>query len=404
MFGWEFPPHNSGGLGTACMGLTKALAKEGVNVTFVLPKKVDVNSNFMNILFADSKNVQFRGIETILSPYITPNSYSKALKQAESSHRILAKTLVEEVYRYGIEARKIAKSEDFDVIHAHDWLSFPAGIEAKKISGKPLVVHVHATEFDRTGGQGANTSVYEIEKMGMEQADRVVAVSNFTKQKIMKHYNIDPEKISVVHNGIEADDWRHGELSEQLKTLKRRGRKIVLFLGRITIQKGPEYFIRAAKKVLDYEPDTIFVMSGSGDMQGQIMKEVAHLGIGDKVLFPGFLRGEELKSMYRAADLYIMPSVSEPFGITPLESMISGVPVIISRQSGVSEVLTHALKVDFWDTDELANKIVGVLRSDVLKKTMDENGRIEIKTINWDKAAQKCVDIYREIFNSLQTT
>lgn len=398
MFGWEFPPHNSGGLGTACLGLTKALARAGVNITFVLPKTVGVNPDFMNILFADTKNVRFRGIETILSAYMTPKSYTTALRYAKR-RRGLANTLIEEVYRYGVEARRIAREEDFDIIHTHDWLSFVAGIEAQKESKKPFVAHVHATEFDRTAGHGANTLVYEIEKMGLEHSSRVLAVSNLTKQKIVKHYGVEQQKISVVYNGINTEEWQGYATLAKMEALKRSGGKIVLFLGRITIQKGPEYFVRAAKKVLEYEPNTTFIVSGSGDMQEQIMREVAYLGIGDKVLFSGFLRGEELKSMYKVADLYIMPSVSEPFGITPLESIASGVPVIISRQSGVSEILTHALKVDFWDTDELANKIVGVLRHRVLKDTMDENGRKEVESISWDKVAHRCIDTYKKVFN-----
>lgn len=396
MFGWEFPPHNSGGLGTACFGLTKALAQTDTDIIFVLPKNIGATSDFMKVLFAETGGVRFESIQTILSPYITSNSYDELRKNAPF---FVSSNLIGEVLRYAEKAREIAKREEFDVIHAHDWLSFAAGIEAKKMSGKPLIAHVHATEFDRTGGQGANEDVYKIERAGLEHADKVVAVSNFTKERIVEQYGIPREKIEVVHNGIEAGEWKETETYNTLSELKRRGKKIVLFVGRITVQKGPEYFIRAAKTVLEHAPNTLFVMSGSGDMQQQVMKEAAYLGIGDKMLFPGFLRDKELRMIYQLADLYVMPSVSEPFGITALESLASGVPAIISRQSGVSEVLNHALKVDFWDTDDLANKILGVISHNVLQETLRDNGKKEVAHVTWKNAAAKCVAIYESLMN-----
>lgn len=388
MFGWEFPPHNSGGLGTACLGLTRALAERNIEVIFVLPKKVDVESSFAKMVFGDNEKMTFREVTSSLVPYITSERYG-------SQDAVYGQTLLAEVLRYAEKAREIATQEHFDIIHAHDWLSFLAGIEAKKVSGKPLILHVHATEFDRTGGQGANEMIYNIEKDGLRQADGIIAVSNFTKQKIVDEYDVDPEKIEVVHNGIDECDYRN--IPERLLELKRSGQKIVLFAGRITIQKGPEYFIRAAKRVLEHRPNTIFLVVGSGDMERQMIFEAAHLGISNRVIFTGFLRGEELLAVYHAADLFVMPSISEPFGLTPLEAIISGTPVLISKQSGVSEVLTHALKVDFWDVDDMANKILSVISHRSLREMLWGNSRKEVREITWDVASKKCIDYYTKI-------
>jgi len=398
MFGWEFPPHNSGGLGTACFGLTRALADEGTDIIFVLPKKIgDVRSGRMRVLFADTATgagtITFTEVESALVPYATSESYMlSGSENGDIIRNLYSRTLLGEVKNYALRARQIARKEQFDIIHAHDWLAFLAGIEAKKVSGKPLILHVHATEFDRTGGQGVNSDVYDIEKSSMEYADHIIAVSNYTKQQIVRQYGIPSEKITVVHNGIDPD-FRYNVIP-RLQKIKKQKNKIVLFVGRITIQKGPEYFVRAAKKVLERYPNALFIVSGSGDMERQMMTEGAYLGISDRVIFTGFLRGDDLIALYQAADLFVMPSVSEPFGITPLESIINGTPVIVSKQSGVSEVLSHALKVDFWDTDEMANKILSVLQNDSLKETLRENGHKEIKKVNWNSAAKKCVAVY----------
>ena len=393
MFGWEFPPHNSGGLGTACFGLTRALAARKIEVLFVLPKKVGVSASFMDILFADERRVKFLEIETTLKPYVTSEGYIRERDKVVSD--IYGNTLMQEVKRYALRAREIAKKEHFDVIHAHDWLSFLAGVAAKKVSGKPLILHMHATEFDRTGGQGANEEVYKIEREAMQYADGIIAVSNFTKQKIVEHYGIPANKIQVVHNGIDECDYT--SIPDKLADLKQAGQKIVLFAGRITIQKGPEYFIRAAKRVLEVNPNVLFLVAGSGDMERQMMLEAASLGISNHVMFVGFLRGDDLNAAYKAANLFVMPSVSEPFGITPLESIIAGTPVLISKQSGVSEVITHALKTDFWDTEDMANKILGVVSHQSLWETLWGNSRQEIKKVNWDVASEKCVSYYEKI-------
>ena len=398
MFGWEFPPYNSGGLGTACYGLSKALAQENVQIMFVLPKKFNVKSQHLKILFADEHAVKFQEINSLLYPYVTSEEY--VLDRERIKGDIYGRTLLEEVERYARAARRIAKKEKFDIIHAHDWLSFLAGIEAKKVSGKPLIVHVHATEFDRTGGQGVNQNVYEIERRGLNFADKIIAVSNLTKQKIVYHYGIDPNRIEVVHNGIDGSEYR--KLSDRLGNLKRENKKIVLYAGRITIQKGPEYFIRAARQVVDHYPNVVFVVAGSGDMEHQIMMEAAFLGISDKVIFTGFLRGDDLNAVYQAADLYVMPSVSEPFGITPLEALVNDTPVLISKQSGISEVLTHALKTDFWDTEDMANKIISVLAHGSLKETLRDNGKYEASKVTWRESARKCIDLYRQILSERQ--
>lgn len=400
MFGWEFPPYNSGGLGTACLGLSRALVKEHVGITFVLPKKFDVHSSDMRILFADQQGIKFEEIDSLLYPYVTSDGYDMDREQLRSS--VYGRSLLDEVRRYAQSARKIAKREKFDIIHAHDWLSFLAGIEAKKVSGKPLVVHVHATEFDRTGGHNVNQNVYDIERKGLHFADRIIAVSNRTKEKLVYHYGVPADKIEVVHNGVEHEEFR--KLPERLIELKKDGRKIVLYAGRITIQKGPEYFIRAAKRVLEHYPNAVFVVAGSGDMEHQVMMEAAYLGISDKVIFTGFLRGDDLNAIYQSADLYVMPSISEPFGITPLEALANNTPVLISKQSGVSEVLTHVLKTDFWDTEDMANKIVGVLRHDTLKHTLRDNGKYEVGKLSWGESAKKCIAVYEKILSGRTAT
>lgn len=396
MFGWEFPPFNSGGLGVACLGLAKGLVAQGVELTFVLPKQFDIDFNLFKLLSADIGSIKFHGIHSALYGYVTPYEY-KSKVMIKNSKGIYAASLIEEVMRYAEKAKEIASSQVFDIVHAHDWLAFPAGVAAAMVSGKPLIVHVHATEFDRTGGHNINKDVYEIEKQGMEKADAVVAVSNFTKQKIIEHYGIDARKIRVVHNGVEN---YHELRSIPLPFPLKQNYKLVLFVGRLTLQKGPDYFLRAAHKVLQYNPYVIFVVSGSGEMKQRLIRESAYLGISDKVFFTDFLRGRELACIYQAADLFVMPSVSEPFGIAALESLTYGTPVLISKQSGVSEVVSHALKVDFWDVDEMAHKILSVLSYPSLRDTLSDNGRVEVRKANWQESARKMIEVYRHVLQS----
>lgn len=386
MFGWEFPPHSSGGLGTACYGLTKSLSKLNIDITFVLPYDGGIEADFLDILPA---RIRIREINSVLRPYLTSSTYASHIKGRKYRPSMYGESLFEEVYRYSELAKKIAEDEGFDIIHCHDWMTYRAGINAKAVKNRPLVVHVHSTEFDRTGGNGVNQTVYSIEKEGMEKADIVIAVSNFTKGKIVQHYGISPDKVIVVHNAVEPKEDRHFEI--------RKFDKVVLFLGRITLQKGPEYFVYAAKKVLEHDPDVKFIMAGSGDMEAFVIEKAAQLGISRNLLFSGFLQGDDVDRAYKMADLYVMPSVSEPFGITALEAISNGTPVLISKQSGVSEVVVNCLKADFWDIDDIANKILAVLNYRVLHNTLKEHGYIEIKKFNWDIPAKKCLDIYQRL-------
>lgn len=400
MFGWEFPPHNSGGLGVACQGLTRAMAARGIDIVFVMPKKLDVNASWARFVFADA-GFEVRAVNSVLKPYVTGQTYSRALHDIG----IYGNDLLSEVRRYALLGGAIAKEEQFDVIYAHDWLSFGAGMEAKKVSGKPLIVHVHATEFDRCGGPlGVNKDVYDIERQGMEAADRIIAVSQFTKDIIVRHYGIPDWKVRVVHNGIDEMTGPKGAMNHlRLSALKQSGYSIVLFLGRITLQKGPDYFLRAAKSVLMREPKVVFLLSGSGDMERQMMDLAAHLGISDRVLFTGFLTGPDQHEVYSAADLFIMPSVSEPFGITALEAMKTGTPVLVSKQSGVAEAVKHALKADFWDVDEMTNKILGVIKHKGLRRSLSENGRREVAGLSWEDAAGKVENVLQEtLFSGVQ--
>ncbi len=427
MLGWEFPPFISGGLGTACYGLTKAMDQLNVEVIFCLPKMVEgkdathvklvgLDSQILSFQSKELKNVTFRSINSSLLPYSTPDTYRKQLeetiKQNRREHFITSETLASsealkhlssgtdyhgdmynEVYRYAAVSAKLAQSEQFDVVHAHDWMTYPAGMAVAAMSGKPLIVHMHSTEFDRSG-EHVNQMIYDIEREGMHAADKVITVSNFTKSIIISKYGIDESKVEVVHNAVERNG-NNGHLTLG-ETGIEKDEKIVLFLGRITMQKGPEYFLHAAKKVLDVMDNVKFVMAGSGDLMHRAVEMAAELGIGQKVLFTGFLHGEDVHKIYKMADLFVMPSVSEPFGIVPLEALGNDVPVIISKQSGVSEVLTHALKVDFWDTTEIANKIVAVLKYPSLGMTLRNYGNFEVRKLRWRNSAEKCLRIYEE--------
>lgn len=394
MFGWEFPPNNSGGLGVACKGLVQGLAEEGVDVTFVLPQKMDTGDSLRRVRFADPHNMMSADAAALYNPYLSPVRYR--LRRLTKGKAFLGSSLIDKVVWYAGRASSIAAQEAHDVIHAHDWLTFPAGMEAKEKTGKPLVVHVHATEFDRTGNGLPNADVYAIEKGGMEAADRVVAVSAFTKKTLVERYGIDERKIEVLHNVLEPPDAPSGEIAF-VQDLKAAGKKIILFVGRLTLQKGPDYFLRAAARVVAHEPKAHFVIAGAGDMEGQ-MRDLAHkLGIAEHVSFAGFLRGGELSSLYSAADIFMMPSVSEPFGLTCLEALSFGLPSIISRQSGVSEVTRHCLKTDFWDVEDMASKILGVLRYPALKQVLATEAPREATRFRWRDAGRRCRHMYEKL-------
>ena len=420
MFGWEFPPHITGGLGTASYGLVKGLLKQNVDVTFVVPKAYgdedenvrivnasDVKLNILDPHFAEhQKNLHYIEVNSKLVPYHSPEEYFRLLHVKENYVEHIGTTvfsekyefsgkygdnILDEVKRYALIATEIVHNNQFDIIHAHDWLAYEAGIAAKKISGAPLVVHMHATEFDRSG-EHVNQVVYEIEKRGMEAADRVVAVSNLTRNIIIEKYGIHPDKVKVVHNAVEPVDKRL--FADEQKNVKE---KVVTFLGRVTFQKGPDYFVEAAHKILQKDDNVRFVMAGSGDMLNKIIRRVAALGIANRFHFTGFLKGEDVDRMFAHSDVYVMPSVSEPFGISPLEAMRSNVPVIISKQSGVSEILKYALKVDFWDIDAMADYIYGLLHYDGISKMFKKHGKTEVDNLKWEFAAKKLLKIYDEL-------
>lgn len=396
MFGWEFPPMNTGGLGTACYGLTKGLSQNGVDIVLVLPQAAAEpdRHGFLKIRRANVASVKVKLVESAMAAYMNPSQYEQHMLKMKGIKPIYGSNLFEEVERFAQQAALIAKEEQFDIIHAHDWMTYGAGIAAKRASGKPLVVHVHATEFDRTGGMGANEHVYQAEMEGMRQADAVIAVSGYTKQKIIEHYSIPESKIKVVHNAIDRDDI------PEVCIEKNPAQKTVLYLGRITLQKGPDYFIEAAKKALESDPNIRFIIAGSGDMELSMIEKAAGLGIGHNVLFAGYLKDEELHRAYRMADLYVMPSVSEPFGITPLEAVMNKTPVIISKQSGVKEVLKHSLQVDFWDIDQMANKMVAALRYKEMHSELQKNSYDEVSRLSWSRSAQKCVDVYSSVLGA----
>ncbi|QNN25428.1 glycosyltransferase [Planctomycetales bacterium ZRK34] len=463
MLGWEFPPFISGGLGTACYGLTRALSRQDVEVLFVLPKPVaDADGGHVHYIgpneqsgpdaasastsrrtrekvsttyrLSEMPNVRFHTIDAHF-----PNAYqspadeipaeqitdvirtnkptpvratlevaaaeqqrrqakkhaSKSSKSATAGGADYSGNMFDEAQRYADLCVKLAREEDFDVIHAHDWMTYPAGLAVAGATGKPLVVHVHSTEFDRSG-EHVNQPVYDIERRGMHGAIRVVCVSHLTRNICIHRYGVPDHRVDVVYNGIDSN-----ASANMPRTNISRSDRIVLFLGRITMQKGPEFFVSAAQKVLAKVSNVKFVVAGSGDMARHMISMAAEMGIGHKVLFTGFLRGKDVERVFRMADVYVMPSVSEPFGIAPLEAIRHDVPVIISRNSGVAEVLQHALKVDFWDTDDIADKIIAVLRHPPLSQTMREHADLEVRQITWDGAAARCVSVYQNAIKTM---
>lgn len=479
MFGWEFPPHISGGLGTACFGLTQGLSHHGVQVIFVVPRAFgDEDARFVTVLGANdvpvlgvaeelrrfttgtavkerakrttrasrtakvseeawthaSSIVELLAIESPLTPYLTEVEYLHRLAELETkgsklrlevlealeeilnaprireskkgaevvARRLVARSplsfsggygpsLYSEVARFALVAAEIARTREFDVVHCHDWMTLPAGLAASRVAGKPLVLHVHASEYDRSG-ENVNERVRDLEQLGFDVADRIVCVSHYTAGVIQRRYRVDPAKIRVVHNAV-----THKEQVDILHVRRTIEEPIVLFLGRVTFQKGPDYFLEAAARVVKIEPRVKFVMSGSGDMLSVMIERAAKLGLARHVHFTGFLKGEEVERMYAMADIYVMPSVSEPFGITPLEAMALDTPVILSRQSGVSEILRNALKVDFWDVDDIANKILALIRYPALVEQLTTEGREEVQALRWDIPAGSVRDVYREV-------
>ena len=418
MLGWEFPPYISGGLGMACYGLTKGLSQLGTEITFVLPHAV-ISTNppgdSSNTLQANKEykrkgfpRMRILPVDVHLYPYANPGSHvlpvgtvTGLTGSAGSTHMPHSRSfapmgvghyagdLFQQVYKYADIVEDIARNEQFDVIHAHDWMTFPAAIAVADMTGKPLVVHIHSTEHDRCG-DGMSDKIYSIERHGMHRANKVIVVSGHTQKICMDYYGIDRQKCQIVYNAASPSSPYHWQENQE-------DQKVVLFLGRMTMQKGPEYFIAAAKKVLEVVDNVKFIMAGTGDMLHRMVNYAAELGIGHKVLFAGFLKGPQVAQAFKMADLFVMPSVSEPFGIAPLEALTYNVPVMISKQSGVGEVLTNVLKVDFWDVDEMANKMAAVLKYPALSKTLRQHAVAELAKFNWTDSARKCVDVYNMV-------
>ncbi len=423
MFGWEFPPHIAGGLGTACYGIVKGLAYNGVDTIFVMPSASgDEDQSVAKIINASDvavdtvsttvdeflNRVKFVHIGTNMVPYADPEEFSRLVEEDRQrqvkdfsisygqKYKFSGKygaNLMEEVARYAMVGGTIAMQhrDEFDIIHAHDWLTYYAGIAAKELTGKPLVVHVHATSFDRGSADQIDSRVFAIEQRGMLAADKVVTVSDLTRNIVINKYGIDPSKVVTVHNAVDFSGRENLEIERGVKE------KTVTFLGRITFQKGPEYFIEAAAKVLKRTKNVRFVMAGSGDMMNRAIRQAARLGITDRFHFTGFLRGMDVQKMFALSDVYVMPSVSEPFGISPLEAMRTGVPSIISKQSGAAEVLKYAFKVDFWDVDAMADDIYALLNYPALADFSAKMGYDEVNALKWNNATAKLKAVYQSV-------
>ena len=415
MFGWEFPPHILGGLGTASYGLTKGMHNNGdMEISFVIPKPWgDEEKGFANIIGANCTPVAWRDVrredvEGRIGKVMNPAFYSDLRPHLYADFNYMRlndlgciefsgkypDNLIEEINNYSIVAGVIARTVPCDVIHSHDWLTYPAGIHAKNVTGKPLVIHVHATDFDRSRGN-VNPTVFGIEKDGMVNADHIITVSNLTRRTVIEKYGIAPEKVTTVHNAVIPLDQ---ELLSIPRTVGKE--KIITFLGRITMQKGPEYFVEAAAKVLQKTKNVRFVMAGSGDMMDAMIKLAAKRNIADRFHFTGFLRGKEVYNMLANSDVYVMPSVSEPFGISPLEAMEMGVPSIISKQSGCAEILNNVIKTDYWDIDAMADAMHALVSYPALHSELRDKGIEEIHNITWEKAGKKVIDIYKKVLGS----
>lgn len=414
MFGWEFPPHILGGLGTASYGLTKGMAENGnMDITFVIPKPYgDEEKSFARIIGAGNTPIAWRDtswdyVQSRIGHVMDPQMYFDLRSNIYADFNYMnvndlgciefsgryPDNLLEEINNYSIVAGVIARTVDFDIIHSHDWLTYPAGIHAKQVTGKPLVIHVHATDFDRSRGN-VNPTVFSIERDGMLNADHIITVSNLTRKTVIEKYGIDASKVTTVHNAVEP-------LNDELKNVQvnKTKEKVVTFLGRITMQKGPEYFVEAAAKVLRKVHNVRFVMAGSGDMMNKMIDLAAQKDIADRFHFPGFQKGKQVYEMLKASDVYIMPSVSEPFGISPLEAMQMGVPSIISKQSGCAEILNNVIKTDFWDVDAMADAIYSIITYPAMYNQLHSEGLTEVDGIQWKKAGKKVIDIYNNLIN-----
>jgi len=395
MIGWEFPPHNSGGLGTACEGLTSALSKAHINQTFVLPHQLPFDADFAQVFNPLHPYINFVHVNMQLFPYgaLTQEDYLYLKKRKLHSKS----SMVDQALAYAETVGYLANFYPHDVIHAHDWMTYPAAFAASKNTHKPVILHVHSTEFDRTLNGNTNAVISQIEYEGLAKADHVITVSQYTKNIICDKYAVDTNKVHVVHNGVDLNRQRNIQIDNNLLKNYLNGKKVIIFVGRFTSQKGPDYFVTIADKIIKEIPEAMFIMAGSGDMYHQILMQSANSRLTGKLLFAGFLRNFEREFLYRRADLFIMPSVSEPFGIVALEAAGENTPVIISKQSGVSEVLTDALSANFWDTDLISTQAISVLKNNNYQNDLGHKLCQQAQQITWDKAAYKCIDVYKEM-------
>ena len=389
MLGWELPPHNSGGLGVACYQLCKALSKKDIDIEFLLPYKADHGIEFMNVTAAKPT-----GVSEIIKSGIAYDSYKYVFSDgSEAWHDIYSQQAL-----YEKAVTDLATHKVFDIVHAHDWLTFRAALRLKEMTGCPIVLHVHSVESDRAGGKHGNPLVHEIEATSLQLADRIIAVSEFTKQAIIRDYDVPADKIEVVHNSIDPHGLEPLDMTNAytyLSEMKSQGYRVVTNIGRLTVQKGLPNLLRAAKEVVARAPKTIFLIVGSGEQYYELIELAAELGIGRNVLFAGFQRGKQWRDAFAIADLFVMPSVSEPFGLTPLEAIGYGTPALVSKQSGVSEIFNNCLKVDYWDIQEMANKITTVVRHKPLADELTANAYREYTRLSWDMAADRVHEIYR---------
>lgn len=408
MLGWELPPHNSGGLGVACFQMAKALADEGADIDFVLPYRAEhpAADKFMHVEAA-----------TDLPPavdkegnYIAMGAYSGTCAicgRRNCQHvRAYGKGLTAATHQYADRVENMVRRRHAhpDIIHAHDWLTMEAGARAKSATGSPLVVHVHATEFDRAGGHNGNPLIHDIEYFGLQAADRIFAVSQITKDIIVRNYGIPADKVEVVHNSIDPNELSRVTVQTDnyayLRKMQSLGYKIVANIGRLTVQKGLSYLVEAAALAISKNPKLIFVISGSGELRNQLIELAADLGISDHVIFTGFIRGARFRELYEIADMFVMPSISEPFGLTPLEAAYYDTAILLSKTCGVGEVLNNVMRFDYWDTRKLADQIVGISLSPALHQTLVKNVKQEYLRCNWGDVARKILHQYDRVITS----
>jgi glycogen synthase len=396
MYGWELPPNNTGGLGVACYGLAKGLTATGTQISFGMPQQLPQNVPFMEILNHGIHNMSVMAFNSALTPYAPLYPHNQLLTPSDyrSLGLVNGPSMYEESLKFADIASTWGRTQNHHLIHAHDWMTFPAAVKTKRISGKPFVAHIHATEYDRTGGN-VDGRIAHVEYQGLQAADKVITVSEYTKNIVHDRYAVPKDKISVVYNGVDSVDFDAGDIRRIFPH-----DHIVLFVGRLTFQKGVDYFLRAAQEVLQKHPNTVFIVVGTGDMYQKLIMDAAHLGISQRVIFAGFLKGMKLRTLYKMADVFVMPSVSEPYGIVALEAIAAGTPVIISKHSGVAETITHALPVDFWDTQKMARLISLTLSYPAYSRELALHAKDELKHLTWDHAAQKVQAIYQDVLTN----